>query len=178
MSDVNDVQVSILKRHLQKFKLQDGNIVFNSANGCAPINLDLVPFRVTGDATKQCIFGYEYYKKSDAQHQDEPAADWQGIKKMRLQLQGIKKKDCKAAMHLKYIEVYLEHKVELPQPCGRKENSFKASKAKELGEALQCERDIASEKRAVPQSSGLHVRGSATKGCSSFKPLPKRRRRC
>ncbi|XP_077529174.1 uncharacterized protein LOC144141492 [Haemaphysalis longicornis] len=51
-------------------------------------------------------------------------------------------------MHLKYIELYPEHKVELPQPCGRiKKNNFKASKAKELGEALQCERDIASEKR-------------------------------
>lgn len=46
-----------------------GNIVFNSANGSVPIYLDLVPFRVTGAATKQCIFGDEYYKKSDAQHQ-------------------------------------------------------------------------------------------------------------
>lgn len=46
-----------------------GNIVFNSANGGVPIYLDLVPFRVTGDAMKQCIFGDEYYKKSDAQHQ-------------------------------------------------------------------------------------------------------------
>ncbi|KAL3204121.1 hypothetical protein MRX96_001102 [Rhipicephalus microplus] len=29
---------------------------------------------------------------------------------------------------------------------------------------------------SVPQSSGLHIRGSPTKGCSSLKPLPKRRR--
>ncbi|KAL3187581.1 hypothetical protein MRX96_025078 [Rhipicephalus microplus] len=29
---------------------------------------------------------------------------------------------------------------------------------------------------SVPQSSGLHIRGSPPKGCSSLKPLPKRRR--
>ncbi|KAL3179531.1 hypothetical protein MRX96_037915 [Rhipicephalus microplus] len=79
---------------------------------------------------------------------DESAAHWQGIKKKRLQLQGTKKKGCKATMHLKYIELYREHKVELPQPCSRiKKNSFKASKAKELDETLQCEHDIASEKK-------------------------------
>ena len=45
-----------------------GKVVFNTVNGGVPIHLDLVPFRVLGDATKQCIFGEEYYKKSDAQH--------------------------------------------------------------------------------------------------------------
>ncbi|KAL3191462.1 hypothetical protein MRX96_059838 [Rhipicephalus microplus] len=120
MSDVTDVQVPILRRHLQELKLQDGvrsgylslgtsllssgrrervkteddvkqlerslaaanvnfsvrssrrkpgNNVFHSANGDVQIDLDLVSFRVTGDATKQCTFGDEYYKKSDAQHQ-------------------------------------------------------------------------------------------------------------
>lgn len=43
--------------------------------------------------------------------QDETAADWQGVKKKRLQLQGTKKKGCKAVMRLKYIELYPEHKV-------------------------------------------------------------------
>lgn len=32
--------------------------------------------------------------------------------------------------------------------------------------------------KAVPLSSALQVRGSPTKGCSSLKPLPKRRQRC
>ncbi|KAL3222042.1 hypothetical protein MRX96_029030 [Rhipicephalus microplus] len=88
-----------------------GNIVFNSANGGVPIYVDLVPFRVTGDTTKQCIFGDEYNKTSNAKHQDEPAAHWQGIKKKRLLLQGTEKKGCKATMNLKYIKLYQEHKV-------------------------------------------------------------------
>ncbi|KAH8036660.1 hypothetical protein HPB51_003550 [Rhipicephalus microplus] len=88
-----------------------GNILFNSANGGVPIYVELVPFRVTADTTKQCIFGDEYNKKSNAQHQDEPDADWQGIKKKRLLLQGTENKGCKATMNLKYIKLYQEHKV-------------------------------------------------------------------
>ncbi|XP_037501718.1 uncharacterized protein LOC119375575 isoform X2 [Rhipicephalus sanguineus] len=99
-----------LKFAVRSSRRKAGKVVFSTVNGGVPIHLDLVPFRVLGDATKQCIFGEEYYKKSDAQHKKDTTADWQAIKKKRLQLQGTKKKGCRAVMNFKYIELYPKSK--------------------------------------------------------------------
>ncbi|XP_037578870.1 uncharacterized protein LOC119461590 [Dermacentor silvarum] len=64
--------------------------------------------------------------------------------------QGTKKKGCAATMNLKWIELYPEFQVDLPQPCGQtKEGRLKADKAKQLQEALDAEQQTVAKETRV-----------------------------
>ncbi|KAL3229415.1 hypothetical protein MRX96_023600 [Rhipicephalus microplus] len=83
--------------------------------------------------------------------------DWQKqvYEKKRVNLQGTKKKGCAATMNLKWIELYPDFQVDVPQPCGQtREGRLKVDEAKELQEALDAEQQtVAKETREKPDSS-------------------------
>ncbi|XP_049275674.1 uncharacterized protein LOC125756178 [Rhipicephalus sanguineus] len=65
-----------------------------------------------------------------------------------MNLQGTKKKGCAATMTLKWIELYPDFQVDVPQPCGQtKEGRLKADKAKQLQEALDAKQTVTKETR-------------------------------
>ncbi|XP_075746247.1 uncharacterized protein LOC142803871 [Rhipicephalus microplus] len=74
--------------------------------------------------------------------QSSSTTDWQKqvYEKKRVNLQGTKKKGCAATMNLKWIELYPDFQVDVPQPCGQtREGRLKVDEAKELQEALDAE---------------------------------------
>ncbi|KAH7937576.1 hypothetical protein HPB49_013194 [Dermacentor silvarum] len=78
--------------------------------------------------------------------------DWpkEVYKKKRMNLQGTKKKGCAATMNLKWIELYPDFQVDLPQPCSHiKEGRLKADKAKQLQEALHTEQQTVAKETRV-----------------------------
>nr|XP_050032686.1 uncharacterized protein LOC126529124 [Dermacentor andersoni] len=134
-------------------KPSKSNVVFSMIHSGCRISLDNVPFVVVKETVKVCIFGTEYYKKTQEKNKDRGSstADWpkEVYEKKRMNLQGTKKKGCAATMNLKWIELYPDFQVDLPQPCGQtKEGRLKADKAKQLQEVLDAEQQtVAKETR-------------------------------
>ncbi|KAH6929150.1 hypothetical protein HPB50_023949 [Hyalomma asiaticum] len=102
-------------------KSSKSNVVFSMIHSECRISLDYVPFRVVKETVK-----------------GSSTTDWpkEVYEKKRMNLQGTKK-GCAATMTLKWIELYPDFQVNVPQPCGQtNEGRLKAEKAKQLQEAL------------------------------------------
>ncbi|XP_037558037.1 uncharacterized protein LOC119435183 [Dermacentor silvarum] len=139
-------------------KPSKSNVVFSMIHSGCRISLDNVPFRVVKETVKVCIFGMEYYKKTPEKKKDHiyymgsSTTDWlkEVYEKKQMNRQGTKKKGCAATMNLKWIELYPEFQVDLPQPCGQtKEGRLKADKAKQLQEALDAEQQTVAKETRV-----------------------------
>ncbi|KAH8029195.1 hypothetical protein HPB51_023760 [Rhipicephalus microplus] len=75
--------------------------------------------------------------------------DWQKVYEKRVNLQGTKK-GCAATMNLKWIELYPDFQVDVPQPCGQtREGRLIADNAKELQEALDAEQHTVAKETRV-----------------------------
>ncbi|KAL3189069.1 hypothetical protein MRX96_003210 [Rhipicephalus microplus] len=133
-------------------KSSKSNVVFSMIHCGSRISLDNVPFRVVKETVKVCIFGTEYYKKTQEKKKKNSTTDWQKevYEKKRVNLQGTKKKGCAATINLKWIELYPDFQVDVPQPCGQtREGRLKADKAKELQEALDAEQQTVGKETRV-----------------------------
>ncbi|XP_077550720.1 uncharacterized protein LOC144163945 [Haemaphysalis longicornis] len=128
-----------------------GNVIFSMIHCGRRISVDNIPFRVVKQTAKVCIFGVEYYKKTEQQkNKGSTATDWpkEVFQKKRILLQGTKKKGCTATLHFKHVELYPDFKADIPQPCGRnKEERLKSDKARQLNEALQAKHAVSTECR-------------------------------
>ncbi|KAL3211498.1 hypothetical protein MRX96_036376 [Rhipicephalus microplus] len=136
-------------------KSSKSNVLFSVIHYGSRISLDNVLFRVVKETVKVCIFGTEYYKKTQEKKKKNSTTDWQKevYEKKRVNLQGTKKKGCAATMKLKWIELYPDFQVDVPQPCGQtREGRLKADKAKELQEALDA------EQQTVAKETWVYVR--------------------
>ncbi|XP_075741913.1 uncharacterized protein LOC119179173 [Rhipicephalus microplus] len=135
-------------------KSSKSNVVFSMIHCGSRISLDNVPFRVVKETVKVCIFGTEYYKKTQEKKKEQSSSttDWQKevYGKKWVNLQGTKKKGYAATMNLKRIELYPDFQVDVPQPCGQtREGRLKADKAKELQEALDAEQQTVAKETRV-----------------------------
>ncbi|KAH8025013.1 hypothetical protein HPB51_002427 [Rhipicephalus microplus] len=141
-------------------KSSKSNVVFSMIHCGSRISLDNVPFRVVKETVKVCIFGTEYYKKTQEKKKEQSSSttDWQKevYGKKWVNLQGTKKKGYAATMNLKRIELYPDFQVDVPQPCGQtREGRLKADKAKELQEALDAEQQTVAKETRMLAREGI-----------------------
>lgn len=133
------------------------NVVFSMIHCGRRISIDNVPFRVVKETAKVCMFGVEYYKKTEKQKDQGPTTTdrpKEVCQKKRISLQGTRKKGCTATLHFKYIELYPDFKVEIPKPCGRiKGQRLQSDKVREVNEALQTKKTVTTDCRVYVRVS-------------------------
>ncbi|XP_077531519.1 calcium-responsive transcription factor-like [Haemaphysalis longicornis] len=149
--------------------------MFSSNRGALPISLDM-PFQVTRRVKKDCVMGIDRNKRKDwpSITMSSFPPEWYNdifVGKKRMRLLGTKKKGCTASMHLKWLRVYPEFQVQIPEGTGiEKTWRTKAEKIRELEEKLRRKAEVKCEQRIYvtlsPMSSHCNHDFEEMAGCS------------